>query len=190
MIDRAGCHPRSLLHAALAASLTIGALTSGMTAGAPGADSTGANAGSSRIPTVTRLVKAFSELENQLDAAARAHDAEALDRLLAPDFEMRNAAAPAAPVPRADFIKRMQSTASAPSRIEQMAVHDLGATAITSFLVRYDASDAPAMFVVDVWSRADSEWRLLIRYIGPGGSRTGPSDALMPDSRDRIPKKY
>jgi hypothetical protein len=157
-------------------------------AGAAGPAAAQPEAGPARTPTVTRLVQAFGELESRLDAAARAGDTPALDRLLAADFELRNAARPGVPLPRARFIERMQAQAAAVARTEQMAVHDLGATAVVSFLMRH-GSDAAGLFVVDVWRRAGSDWQLEVRYAGPGGT-AAQSDVPMPDASENLPKKY
>jgi len=142
-----------------------------------------------RGPTVTRLVQTFSELEGRLDTAAREHDAAALDRLLHADFELRNAARPGTPLPRAEFVQQTLDRPMAPARTEQMAVHDIGAAAIVSFLRR--STDAAAtLFVVDVWGRTGRDWRLQVRYVGPGGAQAEQSGAPMPRSDGALPKKY
>jgi hypothetical protein len=171
---------------------TVGALIAaccvaagvGAAAPAPAQSDTGAM----RVPTVTRLVQMFSELEGRLDAAAREHDAAAFDRLLHADFELRNAARPGTPLPRAEFVQQTLDRPMAPARIEQMAVHDIAA-AIVSFLRR--STDAAAtLFVVDVWGRTGDDWRLQVRYAGPGGAQAAQSGAPMPRSGEDLPKKY
>lgn len=142
-----------------------------------------------RVPTVTRLVQMFSELESRLDAAARQHEAAALDRLLHADFELRNATRPGTPLPRAEFVQQMLDRPMAPARTEQMAVHDVGAAAIVSFL-RRSTDEAETLFVVDVWSRTGDDWRLQVRYVGPGGAQAAQSGAPMPRSDEDLPKKY
>src|ERR1700752_1222284 len=57
----------------------VAACWGAVVAGVVGPACAQADAGSTRIPTVTRLVKAFNDLEGRLDAAARAHDSEVLD---------------------------------------------------------------------------------------------------------------
>jgi hypothetical protein len=157
-------------------------------AGAAGPAAAQSDVGLARTPTVTRLVQAFGDLEGRLDAAARAGDNQALDRLLAADFELRNAALPGVPLPRARFIERMQAQPAATGRTEQMAVHDFGATAVVSFVVRHD-SDAASLFVVDVWGKVGSDWQLEVRYAGPGGT-AAQSHAPIPHRSDDLPKKY
>ena len=118
-----------------------------------------------RIPTVTRLVKVFSELEAALQAQARSPDPAALEQSLDPSFEMRDGAAPAAPIPRDEWIRRTRASASANRAIDQMAVHDLGAYAIVSFREADPGAKGGAQrFVVDCWKRDGDTWKLAIRY--------------------------
>jgi hypothetical protein len=186
MSDRAGVAFRRLFSAVLTSACCLIAFAASEGDRAAADSSASAPA---RVPTVTRLVKTFDELESRVDEAARTHDAAALDRLLGPDFELRSSVRPGVPLPRAEFIAQMLAKANEPARIEQMAVHDLGSTAIVSFAMRYGAG-AANVFVVDVWSQAGGEWRLQIRYAGPGGIQAQPSEASAPSDSDTLPKKY
>lgn len=120
------------------------------------------------VPTVTRLVKVFSELERGLVEKIHAKDASALDALLDPAFEMRIGSAPGAPVPRAAWIRDARKSAAAP-RIEQMAVHDFGEVAVVSFREVFAASGSKGRghdrFVVDCWRRDGDAWKLVVRYL-------------------------
>jgi hypothetical protein len=157
--------------------------------GAPGPAAAQSDAGPARTPTVTRLVQAFGELESRLDAATRTHDAATLDRLLAADFELRGAARPGVPMPRAQFMEQAGAKPDSAARIEQMAVHDLGPTAIVSFILRH-SGDATAEFIVDVWGTTGTERKLQIRYASPGGMQAAQPGAAVPDGRDNLPNKY
>ena len=140
-----------------------------------------------RVATVTRLVKLFLDREESLSAAMRAGDTASLERTLTDDFELRAGARAASPVPRAEFLKdvvRNRPIADAPSR---MAVHDLDSVAIVSFVQGEDARRA--IFVVDVWRKSGTDWKLAIRYAGPAGSQ----DFAIPGAAaptTEIPKKY
>src|SRR5437773_11884802 len=59
---------------------------------------------SGRVPTLTRLVKHFTEQEAALASAIRAGDASTAGNLLTDDFEMRTGATPANPIPRAEWL--------------------------------------------------------------------------------------
>src|SRR5438046_1526470 len=87
-----------------------------------------------RIPTVTRTVKIFTELESAISSGIHRRDAAVLQKMLSEDFELRVGALPGNPTPRAQWIDGVLSEAFAPTRIEQMAVHDLGNVAVVSFL--------------------------------------------------------
>jgi hypothetical protein len=86
-----------------------------------------------RIPTVTRLVKIFSELETAIRARARSSDPAALESSLDSSFEMRDASTPGTPVPRDEWIRQTRSTAAQSRSIDQMAVHDLGGSPARAF---------------------------------------------------------
>jgi uncharacterized protein DUF4440 len=119
----------------------------------------------SGIPTVTRLVKIFSELEAGLYAQARAADPAALERSLAPAFEMRDARVLGAPIARDEWIRNARSAGSRTSTIDQMAVHDLGGYALISFREVRSGTVTPQRFVIDCWKRDGDGWVLAIRYV-------------------------
>ena len=119
-----------------------------------------------RIPTFTRLVKQFFELETTLDEKLSSGDSTALDGLIDTDFEVRNAADPGAPVPRGDWLRISTGQANKP-RIEQMAVHDFGNVVIVSFKqstrpkgIKQDR----VRMIVDAWKRSGDRWMLAVRY--------------------------
>ena len=113
--------------------------------------------GPGRVMTLTRTVKTFSELENQLDDARRSHDETALGKLLAANFEQRSGAAPAQPIPRGDWLAQPPAERT---EIGQMAVHEYGNVAVVSF-----ADAAQHAFVVDVWNKTDDHYALSVRYV-------------------------
>ena len=124
-----------------------------------------------RIPTVTRQVAEFGRLENALLDALHRRDAAGAQALLDDAFEMRVGAYPGQPVPRADWLRQALAEPAADARIEQLAVHDFGATAIASFQLSLDAAGGTPRryFVTDAWTRSDAGWRLAVRYIGAAG---------------------
>src|SRR6266571_4257361 len=104
------------------------------------------------------------------------------------DFELRTSAGPGRPVPRAEWIRQSLAAPGPASSPSQMAVHDLGDTAVVSFLDRAAANRAQ-IFVVDVWRRDGAEWKLAIRYAAPGGTTTVTIPGVPPESSE-IPKRY
>jgi ketosteroid isomerase-like protein len=127
-----------------------------------------------RIPTVTRLVKLFLELEGALAAGVRSGNATAVDGMVADDFELRVASMPGNPTPRAEWLRLALDKPGPSFRIEQMAVHDFGEVAIVSFLeaaMAGEKRDATRdIATVDVWKRSGETWKLAVRYAGPAGS--------------------
>lgn len=130
----------------------------------------GAHAQPARVPTVTRLVKAFSELESTIDARLAAGDATALGAMLTDDFELRSAPSAGTPIARADWIKRAPTGAKSAVTNEQMAVHDYGPVAVVSFVKAGQARAAGRIFVVDVWQRDGESWKLATRYASSGAA--------------------
>lgn len=149
-------------------------------------------AASGRIPTVTRLVKAFLERETALDVAAREGRVAAVDAMLADDFELRVAARPGSPTPRAEWVRRVIAKPGPPRRFEQMAVHDYGDVAVVSFMQAWTArSPGHDIATVDVWKRSGDDWKLAVRYSGPADAGRAPAFAVPGASTDApIEKRY
>src|SRR6185295_14871847 len=99
--------------------------------------------------------------------AVRAGDAAGVERLLAPDFELRASARAGRPVPRADFVQALVRARDPGGEITEMAAHDLGATVLVSYR---QANRSGTLFIVDVWRMVDEDWKLAIRYAGPAGT--------------------
>ena len=145
-----------------------------------------------RVPTITRLVRDFLDLEARLLDAQRRGDRAALEQLLADDFELRVARRPGTPVPRAEWLDTVLRAPlpAGESVIEQMAVHEHAAAMIASFLLRRQHADTKGpstLFVVDTWVRAGERWTLATRYAAPvlPGAPLVPGDPDAPASRKR-----
>jgi uncharacterized protein DUF4440 len=117
-------------------------------------------AGPSRIVTTTRLVAQFSELERQWLKALADRDQPTLDGLMSEDFQEWNPQS-VDPVPREDWRRQRIGTAAAGTRMQQMAVRDLGSTALVSFVLR---TKTGSWFVVDAWQRQGEKWQVTDRY--------------------------
>ncbi|BBO99902.1 DUF4440 domain-containing protein [Sulfuriferula nivalis] len=120
------------------------------------------------VVSVTRLVMVFNTLEAELDVAAQHNNVEVINKLLAPNFEMRVGAMPGNPVPRAAWLHQLQTVPSAPLIPEQMAVHDYDNVAVVSFLNKRSTS-AGDIYIVDVWKKLALSWQLAVRYASPAG---------------------
>lgn len=143
------------------------------------------------VPTVTLTVKQFSELEEDWLQAVRQHDTDALNRLVAPGFELRTSAAPGRPTARAEWLKQAQSGAPFDSRIEQMAVHEYGQLMVVSFLWQLDVPKTSPLprqvFVIDTWKQGDSGWQVVTRYAAPvqAGAKAVPGAEPGPAAVDK-----
>ena len=125
-----------------------------------------------RVVTMTRFVKIFNDHEYDLIDAVRAGDKGNLDRLVSAEFEQRNAATPAVPVPRDDWLQANELKAPGQALVTELAVHERGELAIASFKLKLKDSD---LFIVDVWRRKGADaFELVTRYASPiAGSGTG-----------------
>lgn len=118
-----------------------------------------------RVVTMTRFVKIFNDHEYDLIDAVRAGDKGNLDRLVAADFEQRNAASPAVPVPRDEWMQANELKAPGQALVTELAVHDRGELAIASFRMKLKERD---LFIVDVWRRKGADaYELITRYASP-----------------------
>jgi hypothetical protein len=140
---------------------------------------------SGKIAIFSRTIKIFGEAEQALDDAVRNHDDAALTKLLAADFELRQANNPGTPVPRADWLAG--AAPNPDSRRSQMTVHDHGTLAIVSFLRDDPAAEAdqPAQrfFLVDVWQKQDDSWQLLTRYQSESVQAIPPTEDVVPTGK-------
>lgn len=119
--------------------------------------------------TPTRGMVVFGHLEQDLaQAIVAGHGADA-DKLLASDFEQRDAAAPARPLPRAEWLASRRRGEPLPV-VSQMTVHDFGSLAVVSFIRSVVAPPPSAShddFIVDVWRNEGGQWQLQVRYQSP-----------------------
>jgi hypothetical protein len=114
----------------------------------------------------TRSVSRYLDLEHSLQAALAARDAEAVQTLLADDFEVRTALAPD-PLTREEWLHSEFAHARR-TRVRQFTLREFDDTAVASFLLENVKSDGsagrgPTLFIVDVWRQ--STGRLQVRYM-------------------------
>jgi ketosteroid isomerase-like protein len=146
-----------------------------------------------RVPTMTRNVLIFSQLENDWIDAVQKHDTKALDKLVAPDYELRSGATPGVPTPRDDSLKQSFALPAFQSSISQMAVHEYPDLMVVSFLWTITPPQgtgiAQKVFVVDTWKRVGDSWQVLVRYASPSsGAATAIPGAVAP-SAESLNKK-
>lgn len=122
-------------------------------------------------PTMTRTIHTFSALENDWLDAVQTRDRSTLQKIIAPDFELRSAARPGMPSPREESLKSALDLAPFQSSIEQMAAHEYGEIVIVSFLWKLEVpANGPLprnMFVIDTWKLHGDQWQVVARYTAP-----------------------
>ena len=144
------------------------------------------------VPTVTRNVQIFTNLENEWADAVAKHDTAALDKLVSDRFELRSSAAPGVPVPRAEWLRQSLALSPFKSAVSQMAVHEYPDLMLVSFMWTIDARDASLakkVFVVDTWKRYGDGWQAVVRYAAPADSSSTVPGAA-PAAGQAIEKKY
>jgi len=74
------------------------------------------------VPTVTRTIQIFSNLENAWNDSVKSRDSDSLKKILSERYELRTAASPGRPTPRDESIALAFKDPIYSSAIEQMAV--------------------------------------------------------------------
>lgn len=133
-----------------------------------------------RVALLTRPMAEFYHREQALAQALAAGQSKAAEDMLTPNFEVRTAADPGKPIPRAQWIQWMLHDKPMDARIDGMAVHDYGMVAVVSFHqhdVLGAAHVANDRFIVDVWVKQASNWLLSVRYSSAGVPSQQPQGA-------------
>jgi hypothetical protein len=133
-----------------------------------------AQAVSTHIPVLTRLVKNYSDYERRLAEAVNRKDFSEINQLLANDFELRPANNIGVPTPRVEWIAQSFQEPPSTVLIEQMAVHDYGNIRIVSFVMKLTATPGPErdIAVVDVWMQSGDNSVLKVRYAAIQNTRS------------------
>jgi hypothetical protein len=116
--------------------------------------------------TPTRGIVVFSALEKDLGTAVASGNRQGIDKLLADDFEQRDAASPGTPLPRAEWLASHPDQATVAPPLSDMSVHDYGTLAVVSFVAPPPPATpaAGSSFIVDVWRNVEGSWQLQVRY--------------------------
>jgi hypothetical protein len=115
--------------------------------------------------TMTRFVLQFGQLERAMQDAQAKHDQKQLDAMLSPLFEIRRASGDR--VMREDWLKAAGSAPAAQSAPNQLAVYEVGQTAVANYWLGQPGSK-DAVFIVDVWVPEGDKWLLRARFESPG----------------------
>ena len=138
----------------------------------------GKNHAPGRLPTRTRLVSLYTDLEKQLAAAAETQDQAKLDQMLDDDFEQWGPEPPGDPIPKDDWKTAYRPTTFLP---RQMSVRAFTDTDVVSFVAHQkgtfgDKEIGGDFFVIDVWRHEGAASKLAVRYISrTAESRVAPS---------------
>jgi ketosteroid isomerase-like protein len=145
------------------------------------------------VPSPTRNVTVFSGLEKEWLDAVQRRDNEALNKIVADNFELRSSAAPGVPTARDEALKQWLQLPPFESSIGQMAVHEYGDLMLVSFLWKIaagkDSALPQAVFVVDTWKRVNGNWQVLVRYAAPVGSAAENVPGAVAPSAQSLRKK-
>ena len=133
----------------------------------------GQEVASSGMPTLETAF--FSKLEKRLGDAVVAHDRVAIESLLANEFELRTTRSGGELMLRDEWIEAAATTYRIRSyRITRLAPRQFGETAVVSFFYEQQATFkgkdiSGDFFIVDVWQKTGSDWKIVARYSsGPG----------------------
>jgi Domain of unknown function (DUF4440) len=146
-------------------------------------------------PVMTRYMKVFMEQETQLLQAVKEKNNEAMEKMLAVNFEMRTSHQAGVPVPRAEWMKSaLAPVTSSDYTISQMAVQEVGTVAIASFVLTPSAANkaAAAAFIVDTWVPEGEGWKLRVRHASSLPTLNTKQGRIMGDAATSVDlqKKY
>ena len=147
------------------------------------------------VPTVTRLVKLFTQLEHDIITSLKNNDKPMLSSLVDDRFEMQVASQSKEPVPMSAWLdKSLAESSLYQYEISNMSVYDYGGTAIVSFnwqafSPKKDSSVSPGVFIVDVWKKERPGWKLAIRF-AEGLQKSGERFPGYAPAEETIEKKY
>jgi hypothetical protein len=138
----------------------------------PGVDGGGAPA------MATRSVAHYLDRERALAQALQERRRDAAEQMLAPDFEVRSAAALDA-VAAPDWLAEQLRPGAPEGRVRDLAVREFGDVAVVSFQLDLGARGKArsTLYIVDVWRQAGR--KLAVRYVSQ------PTHPLPASSRPR-----
>jgi len=124
-----------------------------------------------------KLTEQARELEQQLSDAILSKDAEALDRLVAPEFTLRVADVPQSSLPRTMWMDNLKRLKPEPREQRHHAARKLADDlAVVSLLLTQQATSAGHdrsgdFYVVDIWKKSGDAWQMIARYSSPMGRK-------------------
>ena len=146
----------------------------------------------SKVPTTTRLVKLYGELESNLSMAILEPDPSKVDELLTQDFEQRTPLTADDPTPRAEWLAACSKDAKVMGAvlITKMAVRDLGTSVVASFvMVDRNQRKEPLFFVIDLWVDHEGRQQLKNRFLSRIGDRSPPALCERPSKSNEASHK-
>ena len=151
-----------------------------------------------QLPTPTdtdpKLTEQSRELEQQLSDAILRKDAEALDRLVAPDFTLRVADVPQSSLPRTMWMENLQKLKPEPREQRHHAARKLADDLAVFSLVQtqkgttLDQDFSGDFYIVDFWKRNSGDWRIIARYSSPLGKPPDRPLRQLPPPTDSDPQ--
>lgn len=144
---------------------------------------------SATAPHITRTAQIFIQLEESLQQALRDGNTSLLEAMLGEEFQMIGAQDPGSVTPREEWLLEMRQDGATAYAVERMAVREIGAVAIASFVLRPRPKRAGAspVAVVDVWERDGVKWVLTTRHAAP---LNGPRQAVPGETKTpALPKQ-
>jgi Domain of unknown function (DUF4440) len=142
-----------------------------------------------------QLTEELRRVEQNLSNAILHRDAEALDRLVGPEYTLRLSDAPQASVPRANWMANTLNRVKA----ESVDLRDCTARkladdlAVVSLLHDHKATIdgrnfSGVFYLVDFWKKRDGTWQIIARYSSPVGHEVERGNRPLPPPADVDPE--
>ncbi len=141
-----------------------------------------------------KLTEQARQLEQQLSDAILRKDAEALDRLVAPEFTLRVADVPQSSLPRTMWMENLERLKPEPREQRHHAARKLADDLAVVSLVQTqkgttdDRDFSGDFYIVDFWKRRSGHWRIIARYSSPLGKPPDRPLRQLPPPTDSDPQ--
>ena len=141
-----------------------------------------------------QLTEQARQLEQQLSDAILRKDAEALDRLVAPEFTLRVADVPQSSLPRTTWMENLKRLKPEPREQRHHAARKLADDLAVVSLVQTqkgttdDRDFNGDFYIVDFWKRSNGDWRIIARYSSPVGKPPDRPLRQLPPPTDSDPQ--
>jgi hypothetical protein len=118
------------------------------------------------------FIELFTRLEREWLDAAGAHNRDALETLLAPEFVQRSSKDPEHLMSRAEWIEGALAHHDNPREVRALTIRAFLGVAVVSFVESHETAlhghtDDGDRLIVDIWRTNHGQWQPALRFVTP-----------------------